>query len=467
MSQLALNAIYQANTPRYTSRVILSKYAYLLILFIILSVLVGSFLNESIAIFAFNIVQIFFASAFVYKIFLFTIAHIPSPHSDDASEQSDDSTTIVTYDNMPMYSIIVPLYKENIKTIRNLVIALSKLDYNKERLEVKLVLEEDDDVTLGIMRHVFLPRFMDILIVPNGTPKTKPRACNYAMTHVIGEYIVIYDAEDRPDQLQLIQVLEEFRRSDETVACVQCRLNYYNKNHNPLTKFFALEYLFLFKYLLPGLQKIGTFMPLGGTSNHFRREKLLQLQAWDPYNVTEDAELGVRIEKYGLKTRIINSTTWEESPTTIFGWIKQRSRWLKGYMQTFLISIKRGSEPFPHNGFKNNLNLMLFVGGGFMTFLLAPVSCIFITIFAMSDTIALNIGIITKCFIYINLSFFAIYPAITSYICFKEKWWKILPYSPFIIFYFALHVVASYIAAFELFRRPHYWQKTEHTGMFQ
>ena len=180
--------------------------------------------------------------------------------------------------------------------------------------------------------------------MPDLQPRTKPKALNYALPLARGEYVVIYDAEDRPEPGHLRQALRAFRAGPSNLAAVQARLNLYNTNlyntkENWLTRQFTIEYCALFDGLLPALDRLRLPIPLGGTSNHFRASALRWLMAWDPFNVTEDADLGIRLARYGYRCRMLGSTTYEEAPARPMSWLKQRTRWLKGYMQTWRVHM--------------------------------------------------------------------------------------------------------------------------------
>ena len=213
---------------------------------------------------------------------------------------------------LPTYTILVPLYDEA-QMIPTLVDSLSKLDYPPTKLDVKLLLEADDEESLKVVDEITLPPHVHPLVVPDTNPKTKPKACNYGLLYSRGEMVVVYDAEDEPDPDQLKKVVAALRGADERVVCAQCKLNYYNRNQNMLTKWFTTEYAMWFDLLLPGLDASDVAIPLGGTSNHFMKDRLVELGGWDPFNVTEDADLGIRLHHRGLRTIVVDSTTLEEA----------------------------------------------------------------------------------------------------------------------------------------------------------
>jgi cellulose synthase/poly-beta-1,6-N-acetylglucosamine synthase-like glycosyltransferase len=211
-------------------------------------------------------------------------------------------------------------------------------DYPRDRLDIKLVLEADDTETIAAAEQC--GGGLEIVRVPDHGPRTKPKAANYALSFARGEYLVIYDAEDRPEPDQLLKAVAAFRAAPRRIACLQARLNFYNADHNWITRMFALDYALWFDVLLPGLDRIGVPMPLGGTSNHFRTQILRDIGGWDAFNVTEDADIGIRLSQLGFGVSMIASTTYEEAPIALGPWLRQRSRWLKGYMQTWLVHMR-------------------------------------------------------------------------------------------------------------------------------
>ena len=209
--------------------------------------------------------------------------------------------------------------------------------------------------------------------MPPSQPQTKPKACNFALRFARGEYLVIYDAEDRPEPDQLRKVVATFRRSPPNTACLQCRLNYYNASENWLTRMFTLDYALWFDQVLPGLERLNMPIPLGGTSNHFRIDVLRELHAWDPFNVTEDADLGIRIGQKGYRVGVVDSTTFEEASCHAGNWIRQRSRWIKGYMQTLLVHTRRPLHLIRSAGPLGFLGFVFFIGGTVLSGLLNPI----------------------------------------------------------------------------------------------
>lgn len=256
-------------------------------------------------------------------------------------------------DSLPIYTILVPMYKEP-EVAQKIARAVTELDYPLDKLDVKLLLEEDDPETRKKIEEVIdqLPSCVEVIVcpkVPKGQPKTKPRACNWGLERARGEFLVIFDAEDRPEGDQLKKAVIAFRKlkaaGKENVVCLQAKLNYFNARQNGLTRFFTLEYTTWFDLFLPGLHAFRIPIPLGGTSNHFNTAVLKKLGGWDPFNVTEDCDLGIRMARQGYRTEVLDSTTWEEANCRVGNWIRQRSRWIKGYFQTHLVHTRTSFIP--------------------------------------------------------------------------------------------------------------------------
>ena len=252
------------------------------------------------------------------------------------SIERKSSGFLLTDQRLPTYTILVPLYREQ-RIIPKLIERLKRIDYPKAKLEIKILVEIDDIETRLALMMQELPSIFDIVVCAFLNPRTKPRALNIGLAYANGDYVVVYDAEDEPDPDQLKKVATFFHHSNSKLGCVQCRLAIDNMADAWISRMFAFEYAGLFDALLPGMAKTHQPIPLGGTSNHFKRATLETCFAWDPWNVTEDADLGLRLARLGYETAVIDSTTWEEAPNTFKAWINQRTRWLKGWMQTAMV----------------------------------------------------------------------------------------------------------------------------------
>jgi glycosyltransferase XagB len=264
--------------------------------------------------------------------------------------------------DLPVYTILVPLYREA-AVLPRLTKALLALDYPKDRLDIKLIVEEDDLETRTVADSFADFGAFEIVVVPLSRPRTKPKACNFALNFARGEYLVIYDAEDRPEPDQLQKAVAAFRNAPPEVVCLQARLAIDNAADSWISAIFSIDYDVWFSALLPGLDRLRLPMPLGGTSNHFRIRSLREANGWDPFNVTEDADLGIRLTQLGHRVAMLDSTTYEEAPNQLGVWIRQRTRWLKGYMQTLLVHTRNPAGFLHRVGFRGALALQLFLGG--------------------------------------------------------------------------------------------------------
>ena len=275
---------------------------------------------------------------------------------------SDRELASLKDSSLPMYTIFCPLYKEW-QVVPQFVAAMEKMDYPKDKLQVMFLLEEDDQETVQKISEQKLPKHFQIVVVPHSKPKTKPKAMNYGLKFATGEIIAIYDAEDKPESTQLKKAVLAFEKSGPKTFCVQAKLNFYNPNQNLLTRLFTAEYSLWFDLVLPGLQSLRAPIPLGGTSNHFHARDIRKLHGWDAFNVTEDCDLGMRLAKRGYKTAIVDSTTYEEANSDWLNWFRQRSRWIKGYIQTYFVHMRRPKD-FLETGRPFNLFAFQIIVGG-------------------------------------------------------------------------------------------------------
>jgi cellulose synthase/poly-beta-1,6-N-acetylglucosamine synthase-like glycosyltransferase len=242
-------------------------------------------------------------------------------------------------DDLPEYTVLVPLFRET-SVLDQILGALGHLDYPRDKLDIKLVLEESDIPMRRACARLSLPEHMEIILVPARLPRTKPKALAFALPFARGELLTIFDAEDVPEPTQLRQAAAVFAQAPSELACLQAPLAFYNPNENWLTRQFAIEYAALFEVLLPALARYRLPLPLGGTSNHFRTSALRFAGDWDPYNVTEDADLGLRLARLGFTADVLHIRTYEEANCRLGNWLGQRARWLKGWVQTWLVHMR-------------------------------------------------------------------------------------------------------------------------------
>ncbi len=365
---------------------------------------------------------------------------------------------------LPSYSVLVPMYREP-EVLPQLAAGLDRLDYPPALLDIKLVLEADDRETLEEAHRLGLGERFDIVLVPPSQPRTKPKACNFALPLARGERLVIFDAEDRPESDQLRRAAAAFAAGPPDLACVQARLNFDNAGENWLTRMFAIDYALWFDFLLPGLDRLGMPLPLGGTSNHFHTAVLREVLAWDPFNVTEDADLGLRLQRRGYRVGVIASTTFEEANCEIGNWIRQRSRWLKGYMLTFAVQMRRPADLWRRLGPLGFFGFAFFIGGTALSALINPLvwGCFFVWAAADSPLLdplfpapVLAVGL----FNWLAGNFLYLYLAMLAPL--RRQWFGLVPWALTVIPYWALVSVAGYRALWHWIRRPFHWDKTRH-----
>jgi hypothetical protein len=302
-------------------------------------------------------------------------------HAEGIAIPSEDLAALDERE-LPTYTVLVPLLREAAMVPR-LLAALASLDYPRHLLDVRLLVETDDAETLEAIRRSELPPHATLVEVPLGGPRTKPRALAYGLLLARGERLVVYDAEDRPQPDQLLRAVAAFERVPRRVACLQARLETYNASQSVLTRWFDADYAVQFDLLLPALAARGAPLPLGGSSNHFVTERLVEVGGWDPFNVTEDADLGVRLHKAGLRTAVLESVTFEEAPVEPGNWVRQRSRWSKGHMQTLLVQLRHPARLVARLGPRGTLAFLATVGAVVVP-LLAPVFWLLTTLWFLS-----------------------------------------------------------------------------------
>jgi cellulose synthase/poly-beta-1,6-N-acetylglucosamine synthase-like glycosyltransferase len=274
-------------------------------------------------------------------------------------------------ETLPVYTIIVALYREA-ASVEGLLTAIARLDYPQEKLDVKLVIEADDKETRAAIAARNSRIAIDVLTAPPAGPRTKPKALNVALPFACGSFTAIYDAEDRPEPNQLRRALQAFYSAGDDLACVQACLSIDNTDDNWLTRLYTAEYAGQFDVFLPGLAALRLPLPLGGSSNHFRTATLRKLRGWDPYNVTEDADLGMRLARFGYRSAVIDSTTYEEAPARFRPWLRQRTRWFKGWMQTWLVHMREPRRLKRDLGLTRFLVFQLIAGGNVLAALVHP-----------------------------------------------------------------------------------------------
>lgn len=398
----------------------------------------------------------YFLFAIAYRIFLLIVGGKPLPPPPNVQRMNRQ--------DLPVITILLPLYHDA-EALPSLVQSINRLDYPSDKKDVKLLLEEDDLDTLQEAKRLGLDEQFDLIPIPAHGPRTKPKACNFGMHLARGELIVIYDAEDQPEPDQLLKAAHAFDGADEGLACVQARLNYYNHSENWLTRLFTLEYSLWFDWLLPALQKLKVPIPLGGTSNFFRTDTLVKIGGWDPYNVTEDADLGLRISKLGYRVEILDSTTFEEANCKVDNWVRQRSRWMKGYMQTWLVHMRRPDKIVATTGWFGLLSVQLFIAGNVLSALINPILWTVFVVWLLTASEAIS-TLFPEPLLTLNLfaltvgNLFFITLAVIAPL--KRRWFHLSLAGFTAPAYWLLTSVAAYKALWQIFFQPHYWEKTDH-----
>lgn len=406
------------------------------------------------------VISLAFLASIAFK-FIVSMAGLKAEHELVITQEEIQG---LNDDELPLYTILVPVYKEE-RIVSQIMKYVATMDYPSEKLEIFILIEEDDNETWEAAKGENPPDFIRLLRIPDALPKTKPKACNVGLSFARGKYLVIYDAEDRPEPDQLKKAVLAFQKGSEHLICVQAALNYFNWSQNWLTRMFTLEYSYWFDYMLPGLQKLKLPIPLGGTSNHFRTDRLIELGGWDPFNVTEDADLGIRSAAFGYGVGVINSTTFEEANSRYYNWIRQRSRWIKGYMQTVLVYSRSPVKFLKTVGLKQAMGFAFLIGGTPVTCLLHLPTLILYLFWITTRFYGLGVYF-PPLVLYLGLFNFLIGNALGVYLSmmgvFKRNQYTLTLYSLFNPIYWIMHSIASYKALWQLLTKPFYWEKTLH-----
>lgn len=454
-----------SRSPEDSARWVLSSAQKVFFIGVVVATLLGLAISPVVTFTVYiTLSTLFYVTFSAYKFYLAYVAMGTTLEI----EVTPEDLALLDERELPVYTILVPVYKEA-RVFPILAKAIARLDYPKPKLDVKVLLEEDDSDTIEVARRAKLPAYVDLVIVPRGEPRGKPKACNYGLIHAKGEYVVIYDAEDIPEPDQLKKAIIAFRKGDPKLACIQAKLNYFNRDQNLLTRWFTTEYSMWFDLFLPGLDASHAPIPLGGTSNHFKTARLRELGAWDPHNVTEDADLGMRLYKRGWSTAVIDSTTFEEANCELYNWIRQRSRWVKGYIQTYLVHMRHPLRLYRQIGLKAFISFQFVVGGTFFGYLVNPlywlltavwflfhwgiIKDIFPTPIFYLGSIGLYLG--NFAFTYLNVAG-----------CLRRQYYDMVKYALLSPIYWAFMSVAAWKGFLQLFYKPSYWEKTEH-GLYR
>ncbi|WP_298913027.1 glycosyltransferase family 2 protein [uncultured Algimonas sp.] len=369
------------------------------------------------------------------------------------------SPALLPRDRLPRYTVILPLFHEA-HMVAGLIRSLSALDYPPDRLDIILVCESDDPDTVSAAEALAKPPFRVLVVpptVPGGPPQTKPRALNYALERSSGTLVTIYDAEDCPHSQQLRQAASAFAAHPDWAA-LQAPLDYFNTRDCWLAAQFGLEYAGLFHVMLPLFDRLGLPFPLGGTSNHMRRDALEQAGGWDPHNVTEDADLAFRLSAQGGTVGWIDLPTGEEAVSRLHPWFKQRSRWLKGYIQTWMVHM---NAPVT-GGWRRALMLQLTLGLSLLSVAFFAPVMLGLGLLGLAKLIGVTDAAIPA--IYLIALGFSLFcgMAVGALGAVRSGRRRLLWSVPFMPIYWLILFPPLIQALIELQIRPFHWHKTEH-----
>jgi glycosyltransferase XagB len=407
-----------------------------------------------------SIITLFYVVAVVYRAYLFS----RSARADILETVTDEDARGYSDGDLPLYSVLIPVYKEA-EVVQLLAENLGRMEYPVDRLEILLLVEGDDEETLAEVDRIEAGPQFKVVVVPPAEPRTKPKALNFGLSLARGAVIAVYDAEDEPEPLQLRRAAVALSRLPADVGCLQSKLSYSNGNQNLITRWFTIEYFMWFSFFLPGLSSMHSPIPLGGTSNHFRRHVLRGLGGWDPFNVTEDADLGMRMAREGYKVRILDSITLEEANSDFVNWVKQRSRWYKGYLATLLLHFRQPKHLYREIGPKGMAHVSIFVGGTPLLALLNPLFWLLTIVwFAMQPHYLEEIfhGPIyyTALIAWIFGNFLMLYLTVIASRFIHAG--QFLVVALFVPLYWVMMSVAALKALFQLIFTPSFWEKTVH-----
>lgn len=399
---------------------------------------------------------LFFLSIIALRI----LALLPPVHS------RRETPPLLSDEELPVYSVLVPLYRET-SVLGQLLTALTRLDYPPEKLDIKLLLEENDILMQRAVAGIRLPSQFDVIVVPSGKPQTKPRALNYGLPFCRGSLLTIYDAEDIPDMQQLRIAASAFAAAPRELACLQAQLTFYNPSENWLTRQFTIEYATLFGVMLPALADHRLPLLLGGTSNHFRIDILRQIGAWDPYNVTEDADLGLRLARHGFHTDVIDSRTHEEANVRLKNWLRQRARWLKGFLATWFVHMRQPIRLWRELGPSGFWIVQAMTLGVFASALLHPL-CLAgtLALYVLEPPLSSGASLFAVAFAGLNLLILLAGYGVTMWAGMRAlrrsgiAGW-VLPILSMPV-YWLLMSVAAWYGLWQFAVAPFHWNKTEH-----
>ena len=355
----------------------------------------------------------------------------------------------------PVYSVMIAAYKE-VEVADQLARAMSQIIWPAGKLDIQILLEADDEATRKAMRAAPFPEGTRFTIVPPGGVRTKSNALNHGLTRTRGEFVCIYDAEDRPHPGQLLEAYRKFLAAPGDVVCAQAPLVGDNDDEAWIAAHWNLEYATQFGLLLPAQAALDLPIAIGGTSNHFRVEALRAAGGWDAWNVTEDADLGLRFSRFGQRVMMLNLPTYEDAPARFDIWAGQRSRWIKGFMQTWIVLMRRPGLLLEQLGLRRFLAVQLSLGGAVLAPLFHGPLLLLVLTAALSKSFSLGtLGLVLLgTGLMVGLLGDLLAPAPWTWGRFKAVLTR--------PFYWPLHSISAARALYELAVAPHFWAKTPH-----
>jgi cellulose synthase/poly-beta-1,6-N-acetylglucosamine synthase-like glycosyltransferase len=456
----SISALHRSAPDLSAQQTLARRQRHALLVVVVLAVL-GAIINVTDTLIAIaSLITALYVAIAINRAVLFS----RSRREHTMEQVSDADARAVPDDDLPSYTILVPALREP-EVIATLLRNLDALEYPQSKLDIKLILESGDSATIEAATEANPGDHVELVLVPPAGPRTKPKALNYALPHSRGDLLTIYDAEDEPEPLQLRRAAVALGRAETDTVCLQAQLSFANVEQNIITRWFTLEYDMWFALLLPGLVSVGAPLPLGGTSNHFRRDALLSLGAWDPYNVTEDADLGVRLARAGYRCGVLESTTLEEANSDFINWVKQRSRWYKGYLQTALIHLRNPRLTLNQLGWGGFAQLILFMLGTPLLAVLNPIFWVLTTLWFLGSPH------------FIKDLFPAVlyYPAVASWVfgnllvlymtiltCRMTRRPELIVVAVLVPVYWVMMSMAAIKALWQLIAAPAFWEKTVH-----
>jgi cellulose synthase/poly-beta-1,6-N-acetylglucosamine synthase-like glycosyltransferase len=451
----------ERSSPDLSARALLSRRWRRALLGVLLLMVIGALIDViDVAIGLLAVLTAVYIAVTVNRLVLF----VRSGRGHTVYAVSDDEALSVPDDALPVYSILIPAYREP-TVIARLLASLDRLDYPRDKLEVKLMLEADDAATIAAAEAADPADYVTVVLLPPSEPRTKPKALNFGLRLCKGEVVTIYDAEDEPEPLQLRRAVVALDRAGSETVCVQAKLSFRNVDQNLITRWFTIEYAMWFTMFLPGLVSLDAPLPLGGTSNHFRRQTLEDLGAWDPFNVTEDADLGIRLARHGYRCGVLESTTLEESNSDFINWVKQRSRWYKGYLQTSVVHLRHPLTLYRQLGFRGFAELLLFVLGTPLLAVLNPVFWLMTALWFAGHPHFIK-ELFPAGLFYPSVLCWVLGNFLVAYLtvltCRMIGRTDLLWAALLVPIYWVMMAIAAIKACWQLFATPSFWEKTAH-----